>query len=46
MSAHSVLGFDDLRHGGGQARRDWLEKADVLNTRTLAELQALLARTR
>lgn len=43
--AHSVLDFDDLHHGVGQARRGWLEKADVLNTRTLAALRPLLART-
>jgi DNA polymerase (family X) len=43
--AHGVLDFDDLRHGVGQARRGWLEKADVLNTRTLAQLRPLLART-
>ncbi len=43
--AHSVLDFDDLQHGIGQARRGWLENADVLNTRTLDELRPLLART-
>ena len=43
--AHRVLDFDDLQHGIAQARRGWLEKADVLNTRTLAELRPLLART-
>lgn len=43
--AHSVLDFDNLRHGVGQARRGWLEKADVLNTRPLAALRPLLART-
>ncbi len=43
--AHSVLDFDDLRHGVGQARRGWLEEADVLNTRPLAALRPLLART-
>ena len=43
--AHGVLDFDDLQHGIAQARRGWLEKADVLNTRTLAELRPLLART-
>lgn len=32
----------NLRYGVGQARRGWLEKADVLNTRPLAELQHLL----
>jgi DNA polymerase (family 10) len=43
--AHGMLDFDDLQHGIAQARRGWLEKADVLNTRTLAELRPLLART-
>jgi DNA polymerase (family 10) len=44
--AHSSVGFDDLRFGIGQARRGWLEKTDVLNTRSLDELKALLATTR
>ncbi len=43
--AHSVNQFDNLRFGVGQARRGWLEKNDVLNTRPLKELRALLART-
>jgi DNA polymerase (family 10) len=43
--AHSVLDFDDLHHGIGQARRGWLERIDVLNTRTFEELHPLLART-
>ena len=34
--AHSVLEFERLRWGVGQARRGSLEKADVLNTRPLA----------
>jgi DNA polymerase (family 10) len=42
--AHSALDFEHLRYGIGQARRGWLEKADVLNTRPLAELQQLLRR--
>ena len=41
--AHSVLQFDNLQFGVGQARRGWLEKADVLNTRSLPELKRLLA---
>lgn len=44
--AHSVFDFDDLCFGVGQARRGWLEKKDVLNTRTLAELTTVLAATR
>ncbi len=40
--AHSTPGFANLRFGVGQARRGWLEKKDVLNTRSLAELRPLL----
>jgi DNA polymerase (family 10) len=43
--AHSVLDFHNLRFGIGQARRGWLEKDDVLNTRPLPELRRLLKRT-
>jgi DNA polymerase (family 10) len=42
--AHSVLDFDDIRYGIGQARRAWLEKRNVLNTRSLAQLKAVLKR--
>ena len=43
--AHSTFDFANLRFGIGQARRGWLEKDDVLNTRTLAALRRLLKRT-
>lgn len=43
--AHSVQGFDNLNYGVGQARRGWLEKDDVLNTRSLKVLRSLLRRT-
>ncbi len=43
--AHSIQDFDNLYYGVGQARRGWLEKTDVLNTRSLKELQSLLKRT-
>ncbi|CAH1089812.1 DNA polymerase/3'-5' exonuclease PolX [Candidatus Nitrotoga sp. 1052] len=43
--AHSTFDFNNLRYGIGQARRGWLEKTDVLNTRPLAELWPLLKRT-
>ncbi|MFP5344524.1 MAG: PHP domain-containing protein, partial [Gammaproteobacteria bacterium] len=43
--AHSVQQMDYLRFGIGQARRGWLEKDDVVNTRPLKELRALLSRT-
>jgi len=42
--AHSVLEFDNLKFGIGQARRGWLEKGDVLNTRRLTDVKRLLAR--
>ncbi|HHO68191.1 MAG TPA: DNA polymerase/3'-5' exonuclease PolX [Gammaproteobacteria bacterium] len=44
--AHSIADLDNLRFGIGQARRGWLEKKDVLNTRTLRELRRLLAKPR
>ncbi len=43
--AHSRFDFANLRYGVGQARRGWLEKGDVLNTRPLAALRRLLRRT-
>ena len=43
--AHSTFDFGNLRFGVGQARRGWLGKEDVLNTRQLAELRTLIKRT-
>jgi DNA polymerase (family 10) len=43
--AHSSFDFANLRYGIGQARRGWLEKQDVLNTRPLAELLTIIKRT-
>jgi DNA polymerase (family 10) len=43
--AHSTFEFDNLRFGVGQARRGWLEKQNVLNTRSLEELRAVIKRT-
>jgi DNA polymerase (family X) len=43
--AHRLQDFDNLRYGVGQARRGWLEQADILNTRSLKELRALLRKT-
>lgn len=43
--AHSAFDLANLRFGVGQARRGWLEKKDVLNTRPLAELRALIKKT-
>ncbi|MDE2148911.1 MAG: DNA polymerase/3'-5' exonuclease PolX [Gammaproteobacteria bacterium] len=42
--AHSPADFGNLRFGVGQARRGWLEKKDVLNSRTLGQLRKLLHR--
>jgi len=41
--AHGEHEFDNLVFGIGQARRGWLEKADVINTRPLREVRAWLA---
>jgi DNA polymerase (family 10) len=43
--AHRVQDFDNLIFGVGQARRGWLAKDDVLNTRSLGVLRPLLNRT-
>jgi DNA polymerase (family 10) len=43
--AHSIYDFSNLRFGIGQARRGWLEKHNVLNTRSLKELRLLINRT-
>ena len=43
--AHSAFDLANLRYGVGQARRGWLEKTDVLNTRPLAALRKLLRKT-
>ncbi len=40
--AHTRQQFARLQHGVVQARRGWLEAADVLNTRSLAQLRPLL----
>ncbi len=40
--SHSTDEFANLRFGIQQARRGWLEKKDVLNTRPLAELRRML----
>jgi DNA polymerase (family X) len=44
--AHSTLEFANLQGGVRQARRGWLQREDVLNTRSLPELRGLLARGR
>jgi DNA polymerase (family X) len=43
--AHRVEDFNNLQFGVWQARRGWLEKGDVLNTRSLSELRPLLKAT-
>ena len=43
--AHSINDFNYLAFGVAQARRGWLEKDDVLNTRSLTQLRKLLKRT-
>ena len=43
--AHGINDFNYLAFGVGQARRGWLEKDDVLNTRSLAQVRKLLKRT-
>ncbi|MEK6802835.1 MAG: DNA polymerase/3'-5' exonuclease PolX [Nitrospirota bacterium] len=43
--AHSTLDLENIRFGIGQARRGWLEKADVVNSRPLQEVRTLLKRT-
>jgi DNA polymerase (family 10) len=43
--AHNIAALDHLQFGVGQARRGWLEKKDVLNTRSLKELRKLLKQT-
>lgn len=42
--AHSTFGLDTIRFGVGQARRAWLERKDVLNTRTWASLKKAITR--
>jgi DNA polymerase (family 10) len=43
--AHSIDDFKYLAFGVAQARRGWLEKDDVLNTRSLTQLRKLLKGT-
>ncbi|MFW5722855.1 MAG: DNA polymerase/3'-5' exonuclease PolX [Desulfohalobiaceae bacterium] len=42
--AHWTRHLDFMRHGIDQARRGWLEAADVVNTRGLKELKKMLRR--
>jgi DNA polymerase (family 10) len=42
--AHSTQGFNNMKYGVYQARRGWLSKNDVLNTRKVSDLLKLLRR--
>lgn len=43
--AHSIDNLEYMKYGVSQARRGWLEKDDVINTRSLADLKSLLKRS-
>ena len=42
--AHSTFGLDAMRYGIGQARRAWLERGDVLNTKSWAGFKKAISR--
>ncbi len=42
--AHTINQLKNMRHGISQARRGWLEKDDVINTRQWSKLKKLLKR--
>jgi DNA polymerase (family 10) len=44
--SHSVMTFSNMTFGVHTARRGWLEKKDVLNTRPLEELLKVLRKSR
>src|SRR6185437_13644227 len=44
--AHSTLDFDNIWLAVGSARRGWLTRDDVVNTRELPELRKLLSERR
>ncbi len=44
--AHDLEGFDDVRFGVTMARKAWLGTRDVLNTRTVEEIDAYFTRQR
>ena len=43
--AHNIEGLKDVFYGVGIARKGWLEKKDVLNTRPLSQLRTYLRLT-
>jgi DNA polymerase (family X) len=42
--AHSVTDLEHMRFGIAEAKRGWLERDDVINTRSWDELKTLLRR--
>ncbi len=42
--AHNISDLDFMSYGIGQARRGWVEKNDVINSRSLTELRRMLCR--
>jgi DNA polymerase (family 10) len=44
--AHSPAGLENMRFGVDQARRGWLEAADVLNTKSLKQFRTWMERRR
>ena len=42
--AHSVAGLGDVAYGVGVARKGWLERSDVLNTRAVNEVDRIFKR--
>jgi DNA polymerase (family 10) len=42
--AHSTMGLANTRFGVDVARRGWIEKGDVFNTQTLAQVTKALAK--
>lgn len=42
--SHSVTSLQNMKYGIAQARRGWLEKEDVINTRPLTELLKIIKR--
>jgi len=44
--AHELEGLNDMKYGVWVARRAWLEKEDVINTRALPHLMEILRQKR
>jgi DNA polymerase (family 10) len=38
--AHSIAGLNDMQYGVGIARKGWLEKENILNTMSVAEIDS------